>query len=60
MGCSNFKPEEMKDKDSKVPDFISSISKSMVKMNIQGKSYSGFLTKFFKDDKDFFCLLTVG
>ena len=58
MGCSNFKPEEMKDKYSKVPDFISTISKSIVKLNIGSKTYSGFLIKLFKDDKDFFCLLT--
>ena len=60
MGCSNLKAEEMKDKDSKVPDFISSISKSIVKLNIQDKTFSGFLIKFFKEDKDFFSLLTVG
>ena len=48
MGCSNSNAEEMKDKDSKVPDFISTISKSMVEMNIQGKSYSGVLNQIFQ------------
>ena len=60
MGCSNFKAEEMKDNDSKVPDFILSVSKSIVKLNIGSKTYSGFLIKLFIEETDFFCLLTVG
>ena len=54
MGCSNSNVEEMKDIDYKIPDYISSASKSLVKLNFQNNGCSGFLIKFFKDDKEFF------
>ena len=59
MGFGNSKVEEMSNINSKIPDFILSASKSVVKLNSQNKTFNGFLIKFFKDDKDFFCLLTV-
>jgi hypothetical protein len=39
-------------------DKISMISKSIVKLDYPNKKCFGFLIKFFKEDRDFFCLLT--
>ena len=41
------------------PENISVISKSIVKFDYPNKTFFGFLIKFFKEDKDFFCLLTA-
>ena len=60
MGCSESKVEEIKNKNYRIPEFISSASKSVVMLNFQNKTYSGFLIKLFKDAEDFFCLLTIG
>ena len=60
MGCSESKVEEIKNINYRIPEFISSASKSVVTLNFQNKTYSGFLIKLFKDAEDFFCLLTIG
>ena len=43
---------------SKIPQNILLVSKSICKLDIPDKIPYGFLIKFFKNDKDFFCLLT--
>ena len=50
MGFGNSKSE--------IPKNILSVSKSVCKLDIPDKIPYGFLIKFFKNDKDFFCLLT--
>ena len=54
MGCLSDKS------NSSIPKDITSISKSIVKINCHNKMNKGFLIKFFKDDKEFFCLMTGG
>ena len=46
MGCGSSLPEE-----------ISINRKSICKVDHSSKIYSGFLLKFFKQEKDFFCLV---
>ena len=50
MGFGNSK--------SDIPQYILSFSKSICKIDIPNKIPYGFLIKFFKNDKDFYCLLT--
>ena len=60
MGCGNSKVNESRpiDLNSKtLADNISVISKSIVKMDHPDEICFGFLLKFFKEDKDLFCLL---
>ena len=60
MGCGNSKVDESRpiDLNSKtLDDNISAISKSIVKVDYPDAICFGFLIKFFKEDKDFFCLL---
>ena len=61
MGCGNSKVDEITPTGLKIviPDNISAISKSIVKLDNPNKICFGFLIKFFKGDKDFFCLTTV-
>ena len=61
MGCGNWKVDEFTPTDLKIgfADKISMISKSIVKLDYPNKKCFGFLIKFFKEDKDFFCLLTA-
>ena len=59
MGCGNSITEDNY-KNTGIPEHISLISKSITKIEISNKIYSGFFIKFFKDDKDFFCLITTG
>ena len=59
MGCGNSKTED-NFRNAGISEHISLISKSITKIEISNKIYSGFLIKFFKDDKDFFCLITTG
>ena len=58
MGFGNSKQEEIKD-TQKIPDNISLLSKSIAKISYQNELFSGFLIKFFKESKDFFCLITT-
>ena len=63
MGCGNSKVEDnyrRSFRSSEIPEHISLISKSIAKIDISNKIYSGFLAKFFKEDKDFFCLIIAG
>ena len=60
MGCSNSKldeDQEEKLKNLKLPENIYEASKSITKVEISSKIYTGFLLKLFKEDKDFFCLI---
>ena len=61
MGCGNSKVDELIPTGLKIglADKISMISKSIVKLDYPNKKCFGFLIKFFKEDKDFFCLLTA-
>ena len=61
MGCGNSKVDELIPTGLKIglADKISMISKSIVKLDYPNKTCFGFLIKFFKEDKDFFCLLTA-
>ena len=62
MGCGNTQVNGVTPTGLKfrLPDNISSTSKSIVKLDYPNKTCFGFLIKFFKEDKDFFCLLTAG
>ena len=62
MGCGNTQVNGVTPTGLKfrLPDNISSTSKSIVKLDYPNKACFGFLIKFFKEDKDFFCLLTAG
>ena len=61
MGCGNSKVDDFISTSMKngTPDNISKISKSIIKFDYPNKTCFGFLIKFFKDDKDFFCFLTA-
>ena len=61
MGCGNSKVDELIPTGLKIglAVKISMISKSIVKLDYPNKKCFGFLIKFFKEDKDFFCLLTA-
>ena len=54
MGSSGYKPMKKKIID---PEMITA-SKSICKISTSYKISSGFFIKFFKQDKDFFCLMT--
>ena len=60
MGCLADKSIKEKYNTSINPDDLLSVSKSIIKINSHDKMSKGFLIKFFKDDKDFFCLITGG
>ena len=46
--------------NSSIPQDITSISKSIVKIKYKDKMSKGFLIKLFKEDVEFFCLMTGG
>ena len=57
MGCGNTITEGNQTRDfrsTRISEHILLISKSITKIDISNKIYSGFLIKFFKEDKDFF------
>ena len=54
MGSSGHKPEKRKITE---PEMFSAL-KSICKISILNKISFGFLIKFFKQDKDFYCLMT--
>ena len=60
MGCLSDKSNLANLNNSPIPEGITSISKSIVKINYKDKMSKGFLIKLFKDDKEFFCLMTGG
>ena len=60
MGCLSDKSNLGNLNDSPIPEGVMSISKSIAKMNCHDKMSRGFLIKFFRDDKEFFCLMTGG
>ena len=60
MGCLADKSIKEQYNTSTNPDDLLSVSKSIIKINSHDKMSTGFLIKFFKDDKDFFCLITGG
>ena len=60
MGCLSDKSNIEDFNKSSIPDSIESVTKSIAKINYQDKMSIGFLIKFFKDDKEFFCLMTGG
>ena len=61
MGCGNSKVDEITPTGLKIliPNNISAISKSIVQLDNPNKTCFGFVIKFFKEDKDFFCLTTA-
>ena len=56
MGFGNSKEEQNPAEDF---NYLLVASKSIIKIDISNKFYSGFLLKLFKDDQDFFCLVTT-
>ena len=63
MGCGSsiYEGDQPRDfRNTGIPEHISLISKSITTIDISNKIFSGFLIKFFKDDKDFFCLIKTG
>ena len=54
MGCGNSNSMSKSD----IPQNLSSVSKSICQIDIPNKISYGFFVKFFKNDKDFYCLLT--
>ena len=61
MGCGNSIVKENTAKGMKfaLTDNMLLISRSIVKLDVPNKTCLGFLIKFFKEDKDFFCLLVA-
>ena len=55
MGASGNKPKKKRIDEPEMMD----ASKSICKVTFSNKISSGFLIKFFKNDKEFFCLITV-
>ena len=61
MGAGASRQEESLIKDSriyKIPSAIPKALKSLCKIETGNKMSSGFFIKFFKDEQDFFCLMT--
>ena len=59
MGCDSSLNADTNDNNKEeLNNIISSASKSITKIEVLGKITYGFFVKFFKDDKDFFCLMT--
>ena len=56
MGFGNSKEEKKPEEEF---NYLLVVSKSIIKIDISNKFYSGFLLKLFKDDQDFFCLITT-
>ena len=59
MGCGSTRVDESKEKNETLSQDILAVSKSICKIETSKKLCSGFLIKFFKDDKDFFCLMST-
>ena len=60
MGCLSDKSNLTNLNNSSIPEDITSISKSIVNINYKDKISKGFLIKLFKEDVEFFCLMTGG
>ena len=63
MGVSDSRQNEVLIKNTlinQIPLSIPSVSKSVCKIECNNKISSGFLIKFFKQNQDFFCLMTTG
>ena len=60
MGCLSDKSNLSNLNNTSIPEGISFVSKSIVNINYKDKMNKGFLIKLFRDDKEFFCLITGG
>lgn len=63
MGVSDSRQNEVLIKNTlinQIPLSIPSVSKSVCKIECNNKISSGFLIIFFKQNQDFFCLMTTG
>lgn len=58
MGCGNSNIDDNKSRKIKINDYLTTLSKSVVKINYSDKIFYGFFLKLLKEDKDFYCILT--